>query len=126
MSKKIYHYRDIKDKIIRAVDMIANPVIQTLSPKGGNVIYEDKNGDQFVTNDGVTIARNIILDDPIENAIVNIIKHASLRTNSEAGDGTTTSILLSQNLIKSGLKLIDEGWNPIELKKEFEKRLAQD
>lgn len=121
VNKKVYQYKDITDKIISAIDTLAQPVIGTLSPMGANVIYEDAHLNQFVTNDGVTIAKNIRLKDPVENAIIEIIKHASLKTNSEAGDGTTTSILLSQNLIKNGLKLIDEGWNPIQLKKEFEK-----
>ena len=121
MSKQVYLYKDIRDKIIHAIDTLADPVVGTLSPRGANVIYEDSAGNQYVTNDGVTIAKNIVLKDPVENAIIEVIKHASLKTNNEAGDGTTTSILLSQNLIKSGLKLIDEGWNPIELKKEFDK-----
>ena len=90
-----------------------------MSPLGANVIYEDNNGDQFVTNDGVTIARNIILEDPIHNAIAEIIKFSALRTNSEAGDGTSTTVLLSSILIKEGQKLIEEGWNPMQLKKEY-------
>lgn len=120
MNKAVYKYSDIKDKIIHAIDTIADPIKQTLSPRGANVIFEDDNGNQYVTNDGVTIAKNISVEDPVEDSFIQIIKHSALKTNAEAGDGTSTSILLSQNLIKSGLKLVEEGYNPIELKKEFE------
>lgn len=105
---------------MEAVDMISDPVISTLSPKGSNVIYQDDGGNPNVTNDGVTIAKNISSKNEIINTIIDIIKHSSLKTNSEAGDGTTTSILLSKVLIKQGFKLIDEGMNPIELKKRLE------
>lgn len=121
MNKIIYKYSEIKDKIYHAIETISAPIIGTLSPRGSNVIFEDDKGNQFTSNDGVSIARNISVEDPVENVIVQIIKHSALKTNSEAGDGTSTSILLSRNLIKAGLKLIDEGWNPIMLKKEFEK-----
>lgn len=121
MSKKVYKYSEIKDKIIHAIDTLAEPVIGTLSPMGANVICEDSNYNQFWTNDGYTIAKNISVSDEVENAIIEIIKHSSFKTNSEAGDGTTTSILYSQNLVKAGLKLIEDGWNPIKLKKEFDK-----
>jgi len=119
-SKKVYHYPDIRKEILEAVDMIANPVVSTLSPRGSNVVYQDSNGNPEVTNDGVTIAKNISSKNEIHNTIIDIIKHSSLKTNSEAGDGTTTSILLSQVLIKEGFKLIDEGMNPIELKRRLE------
>lgn len=120
-SKEVYRYDDIKDKIIKAVNLIADPVKQTLSPKGGNVIFQDNNGTPIVTNDGVTIAKNISSDDEVINTIVDIIKHASLRTNTEAGDGTTTTIVLTQALVHEGFKLLDNGMNPIELKKALEK-----
>lgn len=121
MSKKVYKYEDIKEDIINAVDTIANPVRGTLSPKGRNVICQDNGGNIFVTNDGVTIAKSIESSNPVQNAIIEIVKHSALKTNAEAGDGTTTSILLSQLLIKEGLKLVDDGWNPITLTKELTK-----
>lgn len=87
ISKKVYKYSDIKDKIVHAIDTITDPIRQTLGPKGGNVLYEDANGNQFVTNDGVTIAKHIDIEDPVENAIIQVIKHSALKTNSEVGDG---------------------------------------
>lgn len=119
-NKLVLAYDNIKDKILEGVDMLANPVKQTLSPKGGNVIFSDDRGNIFVTNDGVTIAKNINPKDNVHSAVVDIVRHSSLKTNSEAGDGTTTSILLSQVLIREGFKLLDEGVNPIELKKMLE------
>lgn len=118
--KKIARYSEVRDKIIRAVDTIADPIRETMSPMGRNVLFEDNNGTFFSTNDGVTIAKNISVKDPYENMIIQIIKGSALKTNTEAGDGTSTSILLSQVLIKEGFKMIDNGWNPMELKKAFD------
>ena len=103
-NKKIYKYEEIKDKIKHAVDTIADPVRQTLSPRGSNVIYEDSKGDQHSTNDGVTIAKNISVKDPVENAVIEIVKQPALQTNNSVGDGTTTTILLSQVMIKESMK----------------------
>lgn len=121
MDKKIFKYEDIKDKILSGIDLIANPVKQTLSPKGGNVLFENGYGSHFLSNDGETIAKNISVNDQIEEAVIDIIKQSSRRTNSEAGDGTTTSILLSQVLSKEGLKLKDEGVSWIEIRDNFNK-----
>ena len=121
MKKKILKFEDAREKIIRAVDMIADPVRQTMSPKGSNVLFEDANGSQIVSNDGVTIANHITSSDEIENAIIEVIKTSAQKTNTGAGDGTSTNILLTQNLIKSGMKLIDEGHNRMILKGKFER-----
>lgn len=115
MEKQISNYKDIEDKIIHAVDTIADPIRQTLSPRGGNVIYESDNGEITVTNDGVTIARSIQVGDPYENAIIKIIKEAALKTNTKAGDGTSTTILFSSVLTKGGLRLVREGMNQREV-----------
>ena len=115
-NKIIFKYEDIKDDIRKAVDMIADPVRCTLSPMGSNVLFEDDNGDQFVTNDGVTIAKSIQVENPIHNAIIEVIKQPALQTNNSVGDGTTTTILLSQVLIKESMKLLDEGMNRMVLK----------
>lgn len=120
MTKKIFPYSEIKEKILQAVDIIADPVRQTLSPKGGNVIFQDDRGSPIQSNDGATIARAITVKDQVQDTIISIIKASSLKTNSEAGDGTTTSVLLSQVLIKQGFKLIEDGMNPIVLKKKLE------
>lgn len=119
MDKQVLEYKDIRDRIIKGVDTIANPIKETLSPKGRNVIYEDGGGNFFSTNDGVSIAKTITVKDPVENAVISIIRGSSLKTNSETGDGTSTSIMLSQVLIKEGLKLVDAGWNQMDVKREY-------
>jgi chaperonin GroEL len=116
MIKKIYKYEDIKDKIIHAVDTITDPVRQTLSPKGGNVIYEDDKGDQRYTNDGYTIISSISVADAVENAIIEILKGGSRKTNIEAGDGTSSTLLMSSILIKEGLRLIENGHNQMDIR----------
>lgn len=120
MNKLIFKFEDIKDKLKEAVNIIADPIRQTLSPMGSNVLYEDARGDQYVTNDGVTIAKSINVKDPIHNAIIEVIKQPALQTNHTVGDGTTTSILLSQVLIMESLKLLDEGMNRMKLKQNLE------
>lgn len=115
MEKLISHYSEIEDKITHAIDTITDPIRQTLSPRGGNVIYESESGEITVTNDGVTIARNIKVGDPFENSIIQIIKEAALKTNSRAGDGTSTTIVFSSVLTKAGLKLTRDGMNQREV-----------
>lgn len=119
MNKKVYDYDDIKRDIHEAIETIAGPICSTMSPKGASVIVEDDNFRQFTTNDGVTIAKNIQLKDPVQNAIVQIIRHASLKTNYEAGDGTSTTVLLSRILIEEGLRLQEEGYNPMDIKQAY-------
>ncbi len=119
MNKKIYSSKEIQDKILTGVDTICNPVKETLSPRGGNVLFETDRGDHVLTNDGITIAKNIEVADQIENSVIELIKEASMRTNNEAGDGTTQSILLTQVLVKEGLKLINEGASWIEVRNRF-------
>lgn len=119
MNKKIYKYEDIKEKIIHAVDTITDPVKQTLSPKGGNVVYEDEKGDMRYTNDGYTIINAISVKDAVENAIIEILKGGSRKTNVEAGDGTSSTLLMSSILIKEGLRLIDNGHNQMDVRDEL-------
>lgn len=111
MNKKIYKTEDVKDKIYHAVDEVNNPVRQTLSPKGGNVMYQDDRGDYRYTNDGVTILNSISVKDEVGNAIIEILKGGSRKTNLEAGDGTSSTLLVSSILIKEGLRLIENGVN---------------
>src|SRR3990167_4436074 len=115
MSKEIFQYKEVRDKILSGLDKLSNPVIQTLTPQGKNVIVQDDRGITFLTRDGYTIAKHIDLEDPIENSIVDIVKQSAFQTNEIAGDGTSTSILLSQTLIKGGFREIDSGLNPTEL-----------
>ena len=119
MDKQIFKREDINDKILSGLDFIAKPVISTLSPRGSNVLIEMEDGTHLLTNDGVTIAKNISSKDQIEETVISIIKEASLRTNAEAGDGTTTTILLSRVLIKESLKLLNEGYSWIDIRNEL-------
>lgn len=120
IDKQVFSYDQIREKITKAVDTITDPIRQTISPRGGNVVYTDASGNVHVTNDGVTIAKNISVKDPVENAVIDIIKHASLRTNAAAGDATSTTVLLSSILIKEGFRLIENGWNGMDLKHEYD------
>lgn len=116
VNKKIFRYSNIVPKIINAVDTITDPIASTLSPKGNNVIYEDEVGGLNTTNDGATICKNLSVSDSIENAIIEIIKGASLKTNLEAGDGTSSTVLMSSIFIKEGLKLIENGHNQMDVR----------
>ena len=116
MNKIIKSYEEAKPQIQRAVNMIADPVIQTLSPQGGNVMFEDETGMVTVTNDGVTIAKQVSSSDPLEDKVIDAIRFAALRSNSEAGDGTTTATLLTKVAMEGGMKLLDNGMTRLELR----------
>ena len=118
MNKIIQSYDKVEQDILDAVATIADPVVQTLSPKGGNVMYND-GGRSIVSNDGISIAKSINLADNFKNSIIKLIRESAIRTNQEAGDGTTTSILLTAVLIREGLKLRRDGINPMEISKNF-------
>lgn len=120
-NKLVYPYSEIRQKIVQAVDLLNDPIRQTLSPRGANVIYEDENGNPNITNDGYTIAKHLTVKDRVMNNIIEMMKAGSFRTNSSAGDGTSSTINMSSILIKEGLKLVEDGeWNRIELKKEYD------
>jgi chaperonin GroEL len=119
MSKTLYQEKDVRDQIIKAVEKVSLPVIETIGPRGKNVLYESDKGNFELTNDGITIIRGIQLDDPIEHAVVDIIKDGSLRTNAEAGDGTSTTVLYSHALIKKAMELRDSGMSQYDIKETF-------
>lgn len=121
VNKLVFHYDEVMKDILKGIDIIANPVKQTMSPKGGNVIYEDERGNQNYTNDGYTIVKNLFVKDIVQNAILEIIKAASIQTNMQAGDGTSSTVLQSAILTKEGLRLIDSGKNPVDVSKTFER-----
>lgn len=120
VNKQVLKYSEVKGKILHAIDLISDPVRQTISPKGRNVLFINESGDMRSTNDGATIAKAITVADPVEDMIISVIKGSSLKTNSEAGDGTSTTILLSRILLQEGFKLIDQGMNQMEIKNSFE------
>ena len=114
MSKLILPYEENKEKIIEAIDLIANPIKQTISPRGSNVAFS--NGEEvYATNDGVTIAKQINVEDELQNAVIKLIKQASLQTNTQAGDGTSTTVLLGSVFAKEGLRLVDKGYSRREI-----------
>src|SRR3990167_5883315 len=119
-TKDIFEYSQVRDRILSGLAKVSDPVVGTLTTQGKNVIFEDEIGNIFSTNDGYTIIKNITLDDPVENAIASMVKQASFKTNIVAGDGTTTTILMASNLIRNGFKLIDNGWNPMDLSRNLE------
>ena len=121
MSKLISYGEDARRALQRGVDQLANTVKITMGPKGRNVVLDKKYGSPLITNDGVTIAKEIELDDPFENMGAQLVKEVSTKTNDVAGDGTTTATLLAQAMIHEGLKNLAAGANPIVVKKGMSK-----
>ena len=117
MAKDLYYGEEARKKLMDGVDKLANTVKITLGPKGRNVLLEKKFGSPLITNDGVTIAREIELEDPVENMGAQLVKEVATKTNDVAGDGTTTATLLAQIIIKEGFKNVAAGANPMVLKK---------
>ena len=117
MSKKILYGEDARKALEKGVNAVADTVKITLGPKGRNVVLEKKYSTPLITNDGVTIAKEIELSDPFENLGANLIKEVSIKTNDVAGDGTTTSCVLAQSIIKEGMTNFTAGANPIILRK---------
>ena len=103
MSKEIYYKDEARKLLLKGVDTLADTVKITLGPKGRNVVLERKYGAPLITNDGVTIAKDISLENPSENLGAQLIKEVSIKTNDVAGDGTTTAIVLAQAIIKEGV-----------------------
>lgn len=121
MSKEILFSEDVRKKLQAGVDQLANVVKTTLGPKGRNVVLERKYGAPLITNDGVTIAREIELEDPYENLGAQLVKEVATKTNDVAGDGTTTATLLAQAIIREGVKNVAAGANPMVLKNGIQK-----
>src|SRR5205085_1157159 len=106
------------------VDKLANAVRVTLGPKGRNVVLEKKFGAPTITNDGVSIAREVEVEDPFENMGAQLVKEVATKTNDIAGDGTTTATVLAQALVKAGLRNVAAGANPMSLKRGIDKAVA--
>ena len=117
MAKNIIFGEDARKSLQAGVDKLANAVKVTLGPKGRNVVLDKKYGAPLITNDGVTIAKEIELDDPFENMGAQLVKEVSVKTNDAAGDGTTTATVLAQALINEGMKNVAAGANPMVVKK---------
>ncbi len=117
MAKNIVFGEEARKSLQAGVDKLANAVKVTLGPKGRNVVLDKKFGAPLITNDGVTIAKEIELDDPFENMGAQLVKEVSVKTNDAAGDGTTTATVLAQALINEGMKNVAAGANPMVVKK---------
>lgn len=124
MAKEIMYGEDVRKKLEAGVNKLADTVKVTLGPKGRNVILDKKFGSPLITNDGVTIAREIELEDPYENMGAQLVKEVATKTNDIAGDGTTTATLLAQAIIREGVKNVAAGANPMILKIGIEKAVA--
>ncbi|MGI6514741.1 MAG: chaperonin GroEL [Syntrophomonadaceae bacterium] len=124
LAKQLMFGEDARRSLEKGVDTLADAVKITLGPKGRNVVLERKFGSPTITNDGVTIARDIDLEDPWENLGCQLVKEVATKTNDIAGDGTTTATLLAQAMIKEGLKNVAAGANPMIMKRGIEKAVA--
>lgn len=125
MAKQIKYNEEARKKIKMGVDKLANTVKVTLGPKGRNVILGKEFGPPVITNDGVTIAKDIELEDKIENLGAEIVKEVAEKTDDSAGDGTTTAVVLAQAIISEGLKNVAAGANPLDIKKGIEKGVSK-
>lgn len=121
MAKQIIYGEEARKALMNGVNKLADTVKITLGPKGRNVVLDKKFGAPLITNDGVTIAKEIELEDPFENMGAQLVKEVSTKTNDVAGDGTTTATLLAQALIREGMKNVTAGANPMVVKKGIEK-----
>src|SRR5258708_28642619 len=125
MAKMIYFDIEARNRMKKGVDTLANAVKVTLGPKGRNVVIEKKFGAPQVTKDGVTVAKEIELEDPIENMGAQMVKEVASKTADIAGDGTTTATVLAQSIISEGLKNVAAGANPMDLKRGIEKAVIK-
>ena len=121
MAKMIEFGEDARKKLQSGIDQLANTVKVTLGPKGRNVVLAKKYGSPLITNDGVTIAKEVELEDPFENMGAQLVREVATKTNDVAGDGTTTATLLAQAIIREGLKNVSAGANPMVMRKGMQK-----
>src|SRR3970040_2937234 len=120
MAKKILFNQDAREALKRGVDTVANAVRITIGPRGRNVVLEKGYGAPIITNDGVTIAKDISLADKFENMGAEIVKEVATKTNDSAGDGTTTSVVLTQALVEAGFRKSAAGTNSMGIRRGIE------
>src|SRR5574344_107533 len=121
MAKEIKFDEEARRALERGVNALADAVKVTLGPKGRNVVLDKKYGSPTITNDGVTIARDIELEDPFENMGAQLVKEVATKTNDIAGDGTTTATILAQAVVHEGMKNVAAGANPMGIKRGIER-----
>ncbi|MFB3815211.1 MAG: chaperonin GroEL [Terriglobales bacterium] len=124
MAKQIVHGEESRQSILRGVNILADAVKVTLGPKGRNVVIEKKFGSPTITKDGVTVAKEIELKDPLENMGAQMVREVASKTSDVAGDGTTTATVLAQSIYREGIKMVAAGANPMALKRGIEKAIA--
>ena len=123
MSKEILYGEDARKALERGVNQLADTVKVTLGPKGRNVVLDKKFGSPLITNDGVTIAKEIELEDSFENMGAQLVKEVSTKTNDVAGDGTTTATVLAQAMVREGIKNVAAGANPMVMRRGINKAI---
>src|ERR1700675_3395565 len=116
-AKDVKFSTDARDKMLHGVDVLANAVKVTLGPKGRNVVLDKSYGAPRITTDGVTVAKEIELEDKFENMGAQMLREVASKTSDIAGDGTTTATVLAQAIVKEGVKLVAAGMNPMDLKR---------
>ena len=120
-AKEVKFSQDAREKMIRGVDILANAVRVTLGPKGRNVVIDKSYGAPTITKDGVTVAKEIELDDHFENMGAQMVREVASKTSDKAGDGTTTATLLACAIYEEGLRLVAAGQNPMDLKRGIDR-----
>ena len=121
MAKQIVYGEEARKALLSGIDQLANTVKVTLGPKGRNVVLGKKYGAPLITNDGVTIAKDVELEDAFENMGAQLVREVATKTNDVAGDGTTTATLLAQAIVHEGLKNVSAGANPMVMRKGMQK-----
>src|ERR1700726_4599866 len=121
MAKQIIYSEHSRQAILRGVNQLADAVKVTLGPKGRNVILEKKYGGPNITKDGVTVAKEIELKDPLENMGAQMVREVASKTSDVAGDGTTTATILAQAIFRDGVKAVTSGVNPMAMKRGIDK-----
>src|SRR5213594_1638669 len=124
MAKQIVHGEDSRQAILRGVNMLADAVKITLGPKGRNVVLDKKFGSPTITKDGVTVAKEIELKEPLENMGAQMVREVASKTSDVAGDGTTTATVLAQAIYREGIKNVTAGANPMDLKRGIERAVG--
>src|ERR1700752_1475533 len=124
-AKEVKFGTEARDKMLRGVDILANAVKVTLGPKGRNVVIDKSFGAPRITKDGVTVAKEVELEDKFENMGAKMLRAVASKTNDIAGDGTTTATVLGQAIVNEGIKLVAAGMNPMDLKRGIDLAVAE-